>query len=151
MRVKTLHREQWIPKPVAEVFSFFCEAGNLDRITPLWLNFRVLRQTERELRVGTCIFYKLAWHSVPLAWTSRIEEWRPPTRFVDLQIKGPYKLWRHTHRFEDRDGGTLMADTVRYALPFGALGDLCAGWLVRRDVERIFDYRAKAISAILGA
>ncbi|MEJ2007542.1 MAG: SRPBCC family protein [Acidobacteriota bacterium] len=148
MRVRTLNRELWIPKPVAEVFSFFCEARNLDRITPPWLRFRVIGQTEGELGVGSRIHYRLVWHGVPLAWTSRIEEWQPPTRFVDLQIRGPYKHWHHTHSFEMHEGGTLMRDTVRYALPFGTLADLFAGWLVRRDVERIFDYRAKAISAI---
>lgn len=148
MRVRTLHREQWIPRPRAEVFSFFCEAQNLDRITPPWLHFRVLEQTEHELRVGTHIDYELVWHGMPLDWISRIEEWLPPFRFVDLQLKGPYRLWHHTHSFEALDGGTVMTDTVRYAVPFGVLGDFCTGWLVRRDVERIFDYRAREIEAI---
>jgi ligand-binding SRPBCC domain-containing protein len=150
MRVHTLHCEQWIPKTLPEVFSFFCEARNLDRITPPWLHFRVLRQTGREMRVGTLIHYRLAWHGMPIGWTSRIEEWRPPFRFVDLQLRGPYRLWRHTHSFEALGGGTLMSDSVRYAVPFGILGDFCAGWLVERDVEQIFNYRARAIAAIFG-
>ena len=148
MRVRTLHRKQWIARPVAEVFSFFCEARNLDRITPPWLHFGVLRQTGQEMRAGTRIHYRLAWHGMPIAWTSRIEEWLPPCRFVDLQLKGPYRLWHHTHSFEARHGGTLISDTVRYAVPFGTMGDFCAGWLVQRDVKRIFDYRARAIAAI---
>lgn len=151
MRVRTVHREQWIPRPVTEVFSFFCDARNLDRITPPWLHFRVLGQSEGELKVGSLIYYKLVWHGLPLKWTTRIEEWQPPARFVDLQLKGPYRLWQHTHSFEDREGGTLMMDTVRLALPFGAVGDFCAARLVCRDVERIFDYRSKAIAAIFPA
>ena len=143
-----LHREQWISAPLPEVFSFFSEAQNLDQITPPWLHFEVLGQTDPKLKNGTLIHYKLALHGIPLNWTSLIEEWRPPTLFVDVQLKGPYQLWRHTHAFEPRDGGTLIKDTVRYAVPMGTLGDLCAGWLVRRDVNRIFDYRAKQIPSM---
>jgi len=146
MKVRTLLREQWVPAPLAEVFTFFSEARNLDRITPPWLHFRILKQTDRELTAGTLIYYKLAWHGLPLAWTSRIEEWRPPKLFVDIQAKGPYRLWHHTHSFAAYDGGTLIKDAVRYAVPMGALGAFCAGWLVHRDVVRIFEYRAQQIS-----
>lgn len=149
MMVRTLHREQWIPASLAEVFAFFSQAGNLDRLTPPWLHFNILGQADPELKVGTLISYKLAWHGFPLAWTSRIEEWRPPTLFVDVQVKGPYRLWHHLHTFEARGGGTL--DMVRYAIPMGPLGDSCAGMLVRRDGERIFDYRARQISLIFTA
>jgi uncharacterized protein len=134
-----------------EVFSFFCEARNLNRITPSWLHFKVLGQTDRELRAGTLVHYELAWHGIPPDWTSRIEEWCPPTWFVDVQLKGPYRFWRHTHNFETCSGGSLIRDTVQYAVPGGVLGDLCAGWLVRRDVERIFDHRFRQISAIFKA
>ena len=148
MRVRTIHRVQSIPAPLPGVFSFFCDACNLDRITPPWLHFKFLKQTDREIKVGTLIYYQLAWHGLPLAWTSRIEEWCPPTLFIDIQLKGPYRLWHHTHSFEACDGGTLMRDTVKYGLPMGTLGELGGGWLVRRDVERIFNYRAEQISAI---
>lgn len=151
MRIQTLHREQWIGRPLAEVFSFFSEARNLDRITPPWLHFRVLRQRGRELRPGTLIDYKLVWHGLPMDWTSRIDEWKPPFRFVDVQLKGPYRLWHHTHNFEALDGGTLISDTVRYSVPYGLLGEFLAGWLVRRDVEGIFDYRATAITTFFSA
>jgi ligand-binding SRPBCC domain-containing protein len=145
MKVRALHREQMIPVLLPEVFSFFSEARNLDPITPPWLHFQVLDQTDRELKAGTLIHYELAWHGLPVRWTTLIEEWCPPTKFVDVQLKGPYRLWRHTHSFEVCDGGTLVRDTVQYAFPLGMLGDLFAGWMVRRDVERIFDYRAKQI------
>ena len=151
MKVSTFHREQRIPAPLLEVFSFFSEARNPDRITPPWLHFKVLNQTDRELKTGTLIHYELAWHGIPMRWTTRIEEWRPPMRFVDIQLKGPYRLWRHTHSFEACDGGTLIKDTVQYAVPAGVLGALFARWLVRRDVERIFEYRAKQIGAIFKA
>lgn len=146
--IRILHREQRIPTPLPEVFAFFSEARNLDRITPPWLHFQVLSQTDRELKAGSLIHYQLGWHGIPLRWTSRIEEWCPPTRFVDTQLKGPYRLWHHTHSFEACDGGTLIRDTVQYAVPAGWLGDFFGGWMVRRDVERIFDYRVMKISAI---
>ncbi len=151
MKVRTLLREQWVPAPLPEAFTFFAEARNLDRITPPWLHFSILKQTDRALKAGTLIYYKLAWHGLPLAWTSRIEKWRLPNLFVDVQVKGPYCLWHHTHTFEARDGGTLIRDTVRYAVSMGALGDSCAGRLVNRDVERIFDYRTEQISLLFRA
>ncbi len=131
-----------------EVFTFFSEARNLDRITPPWLHFKVLGQTDRELKAGSLIYYKLAWHGFPLAWTTQIEEWYPPILFAEVQLKGPYRLWHHIHSFEACEGGTLIRDMVRYAVPMGALGDFFAGWLVGYDVNRIFDYRAKRISAM---
>ncbi len=144
----SLHREQWVPASMPAVFSFFSDAGNLDRITPPWLHFKILEQSDPVLSIGTLIYYRLAWYGIPIKWTSRIEEWRPPTRFVDVQLRGPYRRWHHTHKFEPRDGGTLISDTVRYEVPMGGVGDFFAGWMVRRDIERIFDHRAKQISVI---
>jgi ligand-binding SRPBCC domain-containing protein len=149
--VNTIHRQQWISAPLEEVFSFFCEARNLNRITPPELRFKLLGQSHLELRAGTLIDYELAWHGLPMRWRSRIEEWRPPTLFIDVQLKGPYRFWRHTHSFEARERGTLMRDTVEFAVPFGAFGELCVGWLVRRDVDRIFDYRAQQIPLLFPA
>jgi ligand-binding SRPBCC domain-containing protein len=148
MKIGTLQRRQMIQAPLADVFAFFSEAGNLDRITPPWLHFKVIDKTDHELKAGTLIHYKLAWHGMPMGWTTLIEEWSPPARFVDVQLKGPYRLWRHTHSFEACDGGTMIKDTVEYAVPFGVLGNLFAGWMVRRDVERIFDYRTAQIAEI---
>ena len=80
MRVRTLYREQWVLAALPAVFAFFSQAGNLDRITAPWLRFSILGQSDPELKVGTLIYYRLAWHGFPLTWTSRVEKWRPPTR-----------------------------------------------------------------------
>jgi len=144
IREYLLFREQWIDAHLENVFEFFCEARNLDRITPPWLNFKILRAPD-SIREGVLIHYRLAWHGIPMRWTTRIEEWRPPHQFVDLQLRGPYRLWHHTHTFEPRAGGTLMRDTLRYAIPMGWLGHIAAGWRVRQDVERIFDFRREQI------
>ena len=91
---------------------------------------------------GALIEYRLRLHGVPVRWLTRIEEWEPGRRFVDAQLRGPYRLWHHTHAFEpDGDGGTLMRDTVRYALPLGPLGELAHRLFVRARPRAIFDFR----------
>jgi ligand-binding SRPBCC domain-containing protein len=141
----TLTREQRLPAPPDEVFPFFADAGNLEAITPPWLNFHIVTPRPIDMRVGTLIEYRLTLHRVPVAWLTRIEEWVPGERFVDAQIHGPYALWHHTHEFEPDGDGTLMRDTVRYALPFGPLGEIARRAFVARDLQRIFDFRAQEL------
>lgn len=139
--------EQWLPRPLAELFPFFADAANLERITPPWLGFRILSAGPIEMRAGTLIDYRLKVHGVPLRWRTRIAAWEPPHRFVDEQIRGPYRLWVHEHTFVERDGGTLCRDTVRYAVLGGALVDRL---LVRPDVQRIFAFRRQVLSDLFG-
>ena len=114
-----LERAQVLPGDPEEVFGFFADAFNLEAITPPWLRFRVVTPRPIEMAEGALIEYRLALHRVPVRWLTRIEAWEPGRRFVDVQIKGPYRLWHHTHTFEPADGGTLVRDRVRYALPLG--------------------------------
>ena len=147
--VHVLQREQRLPGAPAAVFPFFADARNLEAITPPWLGFRVAGPQPIDMRPGTLIEYRLKLHAVPLRWRTRIAVWDPPRRFVDVQLSGPYLLWHHTHDFEPDGDGTLMRDTVRYALPFGPLGALAHRLLVRRDLAAIFDFRASAIRTAL--
>jgi ligand-binding SRPBCC domain-containing protein len=101
------------------------------------------------MRPGALIEYRLKLHRVPVRWLTRIEEWEPGERFVDVQVEGPYRLWHHTHTFEARNGGTIVRDDVRYALPLGPLGELAHRLFVRRDLERIFDFRHASVSKVL--
>jgi ligand-binding SRPBCC domain-containing protein len=151
--VHVLTREQPLPAAPAEVFPFFGDARNLEAITPPWLGFRVVTPEPIAMGPGTLIEYRLRLHGVPLRWRTKIAVWDPPHRFVDVQLSGPYKMWHHTHDFvEAPDGsGTLIRDTVRYALPFGPLGELAHRALVHRDLDRIFDFRAAAVAAGHGA
>ena len=142
---QVLRREQRLPRPPAEVFPFFADAGNLEAITPPWLSFRIVTPRPIEMRQGTLIEYRLRLHDLPIRWLTVIADWEPGVRFVDTQIRGPYALWHHTHEFEPDGDGTLMRDTVRYALPFGPFGLLAQRLFVARDLERIFDYRAEAL------
>jgi len=145
-KVHLLERRQRVELPVRRAFEFYGDAHNLERITPPWLGFQVITPQPIEMGVGTLIEYRLRLHRVPVRWRTRIEAWDPPRRFVDVQVSGPYSLWEHTHTFEeDGPDATIIGDRVRYSIPFGPLGELANRLLVRRDVERIFDYRREAV------
>ncbi len=150
MRVHRIEREQFVERPPEEVFDFFSEARNLERITPPWLGFDVLTPDPIAMRPGTRIEYRLRLHAVRVRWVSRIEIWAPGRAFVDRQVRGPYRLWHHLHEFSAVEGGTRVADRVHYALPFGALGGLTHVAFVRRDLARIFDFRQQAVARLLG-
>jgi ligand-binding SRPBCC domain-containing protein len=145
MKTFEFRDELWLPTPRDEVFDFFSQARNLELITPPWLSFKVLTPEPIEMRRGTLIDYRLGWHGIPLRWRSEIEEWDPPHRFVDTQLRGPYRLWHHQHVFDEVDGGTRISDHVRYAAPGGALVNRL---FVARDVRRIFDYRRETIKGV---
>jgi ligand-binding SRPBCC domain-containing protein len=152
MRVHVLRREQRLDGTPDEVFGFFAEARNLERITPPLLGFEVITPGPIELHVGTLIEYRLRVHRVPVSWLTSIQAWDPPHRFVDMQLKGPYALWHHTHTFEATgDGGTLMTDTVRWSIGFGPFGELARRAFVQRDVEAIFDHRFTAVPPLVAA
>jgi ligand-binding SRPBCC domain-containing protein len=150
-RSLVLQREQWIPRPLDDVFAFFSDAKNLGAITPPWLGFRILIPEPIVMRSGAKIVYMLRWHGFPVRWVTEITRWDPPTGFDDVQLKGPYSLWHHNHSFQPIDGGTLICDTVRYALPFGLLGRLAHACVVKAELDAIFDYRARKVSELLGA
>ena len=148
MKESTLQTALWLPRPRDEVFCFFSDAHNLQAITPAWLQFRVLTSQPIEMKAGARIDYKFRVHGFPLRWQSEITKWEPPHLFVDEQRRGPYRQWIHEHRFEERDGGTLCTDNVRYA----ALGGrLIERLFVRRDVERIFAFRQRKMLEIFGS
>jgi ligand-binding SRPBCC domain-containing protein len=150
-RVHILKREQRVELPIAKVFGFYGDARNLERITPPWLGFEVTTPGAIEMGIGTVIEYRLRLHGVSVRWRTRIKAWEPPRRFVDVQVKGPYSLWEHTHGFEaDGLGATIIRDRVRYSIPFGPLGGLADRVLVRRDLRQIFDYRRDAVRRELG-
>ena len=150
MRVHLLRREQVLPGTPEGAFGFFADPGNLEAITPPLLRFRVVTPRPVAMGVGTFLQYRLRVHGLPIRWDTLIQAWEPPYRFVDVQVRGPYRLWHHTHELAALDGGrTLMRDTVRYAIGFGALGALAHRLVVRRDLEAIFAYRARVVPGLL--
>jgi ligand-binding SRPBCC domain-containing protein len=149
MRVYALRREQLLTLPPPEAFRFFADARNLGSITPPWLHFRIVSGGGLAMHPGALIEYRLRLHGLPLRWLTRIETWEPGRRFTDVQVRGPYRLWHHTHSFEPHEEGTTMRDVVRYALPLGPVGRVARALVVRRDLERIFDFRRDAVAAQL--
>ena len=143
--MKIFECEQFVDAPLEIVFAFFAEAKNLEEITPPLLNFQILSMSTPQIQKGSIIWYKLKLRGVPMKWQTLISEWNPPYHFVDEQLSGPYRIWRHTHTFKQVEGRTLISDRVEYELPFGALGDFLAGRWVANDVNSIFSYRRSII------
>ena len=151
MAIYTLRREQLVPRPLEEVFGFFSDARNLQKITPPWLNFQILTAEPIDIQPGTLLDYRLKWHGLGIRWRTRIVTWNPPHAFTDEQIRGPYHLWHHTHTFTAEAGGTRMVDVVNYQLPLGILGAIAHRLAVRRDLECVFDYRRQAIACLFSS
>ena len=144
-----INTEQWVPQTIKQTFSFFKEAKNLERLTPKFLNFKILNQSTQEIEDGTILTYRLSIHGIPFKWKSKITDWNPASKFSDIQLKGPYNYWYHTHSFEERNGGTIIKDRVLYKVPFGFIGDLVVGNFIKKDLETIFSYRTKTIDTLM--
>jgi ligand-binding SRPBCC domain-containing protein len=183
MRTHVLTSSIDLPRPIGEVFAFFSDAGNLQALTPAWVNFEVLTPRPIPMHAGALIDYRLRIHGVPIRWRTRIETWEPPeshthrsgerrheadtrprdgiverARFVDVQLRGPYRLWHHTHTFESLPasaamprGGTRCGDRVEYAAPGWVLEPLVHSLFVKRDVERIFTFRGETLKRLFPA
>ena len=148
MKIYIIERCATAPVPIEAAFAFFENPRNLERLTPPWLNFKILSTEPLEMRKGAEIVYRIKWCGVPLAWRTVISEYEPGHRFVDEQAAGPYRLWRHVHTFEPSAEGTVVRDRVEYALPFGILGRMVHRLLIRRHLDRIFDYRREALREV---
>lgn len=144
--------EQWLPRPVDEIFPFFSDARNLERITPDKVHFEIVTPMPIDIKPGALIDYKLKIHGFPIRWRTEIAEWDPPRQFVDTQLRGPYALWHHTHTFapQERDGvmGTLCEDVVKYRPKGWLLAGVVNALFVQKDVEQIFVYRAERLDEI---
>tara|TARA_Y100001934_G_C12177303_1_gene689705 strand:- start:184 stop:690 length:507 start_codon:yes stop_codon:yes gene_type:complete len=140
-----LRAECLLKAPLDEVFSFFGDAGNLQRLTPPWLRFQIQTPLPIDMKPGALIDYRIRLRGIPIRWRTRIDEWAPPHHFVDSQIRGPYTLWEHHHRFEECDGGTKAIDEVHYKIPFGWL---VHPLLVKKDLQKIFAYRQEQMAEI---
>ena len=136
-----------LPASRVDLFAFFGDAFQLEKITPPWLNFRVLTSAPIDIQPGTLIDYRLRLRGIPIRWRTEISTWDPPHSFTDRQLKGPYYLWEHLHTFEDVDGGTRCNDEVHYQVPGGRIVN---SLLVKHDLKKIFQYRQQAMIEIFG-
>jgi ligand-binding SRPBCC domain-containing protein len=150
VRRYVLERSQHVSGSLDQVFAFFSEAGNLARITPPALGFRI-QGAAPPIAAGVRLEYRIRWLFLTLRWVTRITEFEPPSRFQDVQERGPYRLWIHTHRFAVERNGVRIDDRVEYALPFGSLGRIAHALVVRRQLERVFDFRRRAVDGLFPA
>jgi ligand-binding SRPBCC domain-containing protein len=125
-----------------EVFAFFSDAGNLETLTPAFLHFRIVTPKPIKMQAGTLIDYRLKVHGIPIGWRSEITAWDPPNRFIDEQLRGPYRCWIHEHLFEKQGQSTVVTDRVSYD-HFG--GRLINRFLVAPDLNRIFKFREEKL------
>ncbi len=144
MKTFWLKRRLWLPQPRDKVFEFFANPQNLDRLTPGWLHFEILRTTPI-MASGVLLDYRLRLRGIPIRWQSEVTAWQPPYRFVDRQTKGPYSLWIHEHLFDEHESGTWVRDNVEYAVPGGIV---VQRFLVAPDIERIFSYRHRVLEEL---
>lgn len=145
MKIYQLNTELWLPRSRDEVFQFFADPGNLERLTPDWLRFEIITKEPRVIKEGIRLDYRLRIHGVPIKWQSEITAWDPPHRFVDRQSRGPYRLWVHEHTFIEHGGGTLVGDKVQYSVPGGIL---VQKFMVAPDLNRVFRYRHTVLQSL---
>lgn len=152
MREYELRTEVRVPGRLEEVFSFFADAGNLEKLTPPWLKFEIITPRPIDMHAGALIDYRIWLRIVPMRWRTRITAWEPPFRFVDEQLRGPYRRWIHEHTFQQIGDEVAVRDHVRYAVPGGPLLERAVHALaVKRDLDRIFAYRVEAMRRLLPA
>ncbi len=149
--LRVITRETTAYRPIEEVFGFFSDAGNLELITPPELKFRIITPLPIKMGKGTLIDYRISLNGIPFKWKTEITEWVPPYRFVDTQLKGPYRVWIHEHTFTASGNHTIVRDVVNYLPPGRILEPAITSLFVRRKLERIFDYRQEKIKSIFNA
>jgi len=143
-----LEKHQFIEKPKIEVFDFFKTPENLEKITPENLNFKIYTPTPILMKEGALIEYQITLLGIPIYWRTLINEYNPPNNFRDIQLNGPYDTWDHTHIFEECKNGTMMIDKVKYSIPFKIIGRMAHFIWVKRELQRIFNYRYEIIESI---
>mgnify|MGYP003401969753 len=144
----TVSREYTVNRPIEEVFEFFCNAENLELLTPSDLNFRILTPLPIIMRKGTLIDYRITLSGIPFSWQTEITEWQPPCRFVDRQLKGPYKIWIHEHLFTARGNETTVTDNVEFRSKGWIFEPLIYRFFVKKRLDRILDYRQSKFKTI---
>ena len=150
MKIYNFKASQFLPTDINSAWDFFSSAKNLALITPPELDFKILTDLDgKDIYEGMLIEYTVKpLLGIPLHWQTEIGKINKPVMFMDKQLKGPYKIWEHTHHFTKKENGVLMEDEVKYQLPFGIIGQLTHSLIVKKKIERIFEYRKMILETI---
>ena len=149
MKVRSITAITKLNRPLPEVFEFFSKAENLNEVTPKELNFQFLTPLPIDMHLGQVIDYQIRLSGIAFHWKTLITTWEPPHRFIDQQMKGPYLMWHHEHRFEQKDDHTIMTDIVHWASPGGIFEPIINALIVENKVKEIFKYREQQFKALL--
>jgi len=150
MYIFQFRTEQLLPIDIKTAWSFFSSPANLVVITPDELDFKIITALDHEeIYEGMVIDYRVKpLLGIPVRWKTEICKVNRPFSFTDRQLKGPYKIWEHTHTFIEKDNGVLVTDEVSYQLPFQMIGSIVHLLVVRRKIENIFNYRRQILNKI---
>lgn len=146
-----LESRVWVEASRPRVFAFFDDPSNLARLSPPSLRFELLTPGPIIMGPGTVLDYRVRWLGLRLSGRAFIREYDPPVRFVDVQLRGPYRRWEHRHLFLEASGGTWVEDRVTYALPLGPLGTAAHALVVKRQLERLWEYRREKLAELFGS
>ena len=150
MSVFQYKAEQFLPIDIEKAWDFFSSPKNLSVITPPEMGFKILTELNgKEIHDGMLIDYTVKpLLGIAMHWQTKIRDVEKYKVFADIQLKGPYKSWEHTHTFEEINNGVLMKDIINYELPFGFIGDIAHTLLVKKKIENIFAYRKSVLEKI---
>jgi ligand-binding SRPBCC domain-containing protein len=150
MKLHRIHRKQVIPISMSEAWEFFSNPVNLSKLTPPWLNLKVISDIPKSMHSGMIISYRITpMASISVLWISEITHVEAPIYFVDEQRLGPFRFWHHQHMFREVGRNVEIQDIVHYAMPLGPIGEMVYSVSVHKKVDSIFDFRQKALERML--
>lgn len=145
-----LYTEQFLPVSIESAWNFFSNPINLQKITPSDLNFKIRSFDNLPAYPGQIITYSIGINKLlKMNWVTEITHVQEEKQFVDNQLFGPYKLWHHVHRFEQRDGGIMMIDIVHFKLPFQFISPISYNLFVKKKLMKIFQFREEQLNLLI--
>ena len=146
--IYTLKAQQELNLPIEKAWDFFSSPGNLEKITPSFMGFKITSEVSSKAYPGQIITYKVnILPGISSSWVTEITQVKEQKFFIDEQRFGPYKMWHHEHFFKALPNGkTLMEDKISYKIPFGILGHLAQRLFIKKQLTHIFDYRKETLN-----
>ena len=139
-----IRQKLFIPVPKTKAWDFFSDPENLKELTPKDVKISFKDTHVEKIHSGLVFTYKISpLFGIPVNWVTKIDVVEELDHFVDIQIKGPFKYWKHEHYFRSVEGGTEIQDIVNYKVPCGSIGKALHPILVKPKLEKIFEFRKR--------